>query len=297
MKHSGGAAQRMRAAHASPPHRYSDWDLYRFGLWTGLRSFPDHPVEGLKRLINPIEYIRCAEFRYVLEHLQMDGAEVVLDIGSPKLLSLFLAARYETEVHATDLMDYFFGSYGVYADRVLGAHRGRYRIEIQDARSLGYPDGSVDRVFSVSALEHIPGVGDSMAMREIARVLRPGGLCCLTMPWSDRGYLEEYRDGSDPDAYWAGGGDSPVFYQRAYDRATLESRILEPSGLELVDLDFWGERRIAVEDMMTALPSRPLRWAVLPAHFYLNRLFLSRLRADEPSRKKVVCLTLRKPPD
>jgi len=34
--------------------------------------------------------------------------------------------------------------------------------------------------------------------------------------------------------------------------------------------------------------------ALLPAHFALNRLFLRRLREEEPSRKKVACVTLRK---
>jgi hypothetical protein len=33
---------------------------------------------------------------------------------------------------------------------------------------------------------------------------------------------------------------------------------------------------------------------MLPAHFALNRLFLSPLEETEPSRKKVACVTLRK---
>src|SRR5690348_17319843 len=119
----------MRAEGSRADRLYSDWDVYRFGLRVGRRSLKTDAVAGIKKLINPIEYIRCAEFRYVLEHLDAAHAHVVLDIGSPKLLSLFLADRYEAEVHATDLVDYFFLNYGIYADSVLGERRSRYRIE------------------------------------------------------------------------------------------------------------------------------------------------------------------------
>lgn len=277
---------------------YSDWDVYSFGLELGLRSLPVAPREGIKRLILPVEYVRCAEFRYVLRHLDVRSGHLVLDIGSPKLLSLFLAARLRPRVYATDLLDYFFGTYGAYADSVLGLNRDHYRMETQDARALTYPDESFDRVFSVSTIEHIPRDGDRAAMQEIARVLRPGGICCLTVPWSDRGYLEEFKRRGDADAYWSASGDEMIFYQRAYDRVTLERRLLRHGGLETVDVSFWGERRVAVEHVLSnrRLP-RALRWAMLPLHFPLSRWFLRELTEAEPSRKKVACITLRKPAD
>src|SRR5579859_6238605 len=129
---------------------YSDWDVYLFGLFVGLRTLAAAPMAGIKRLINPAEYIRFAEFRYVLEHLDAGPGGRVLDIGSPKLLSLFLADRIDAEVYATDLVDYFFSNYTAYADSVLGTRRGRYRIETQDGRQLTYASDSIDRVFSVS---------------------------------------------------------------------------------------------------------------------------------------------------
>lgn len=273
---------------------YSDWDLYRFGLLVGLCTMAVAPRQGLKRLINPIEYVRCAEFRYVLRHLDVTADQRVLDIGSPKLLSLFLAARIGARVHATDLLDYFFEAYAAYANSVLGSKRGRYIMETQDARALTYSNDTFDRVFSVSAIEHIPNDGDSVAIQEIARILKPGGICCLTMPWSDRGYVEEFKRRGDPDAYWAASGEERVFYQRAYDRDTLERRILKASGLEISDVSFWGERRVAVEHHLSRIPRVLLR-PILPLQFSLSRLFLRQLTEEEPSRKKVACISLRKP--
>jgi len=290
-----GAAYRSKAIPVDAGRAFSDWDLYRFGLSVGARTLAVAPVQGLKRLVLPEEYIRWAETRYVLQHLETRPRDVVLDIGSPKMLSLFMAARMGADVHATDLLDYFFGQYGTYARQVLGRARDRYHMAVQDARALTYPDWAFDRVFSISTIEHIPGDGDSEAMREITRVLKPGGTVCLTVPWSDRGYVEEFCPWSE-EFYWAPRDAALTFYQRAYDAQTLDARLLKPSGLDVVDVSFWGERRAPVEDVILSqrLP-RVLRWAIYPAHFPLSRLFLRELSAEEPSCKKVACMTLRKP--
>lgn len=275
--------------------QFSDWDLYCFGVSLGLRTLPRSLVEGLKRLILPVEYIRCAESRYVLTQLDAAPEHRILDIGSPKLLSLFLAARVGARVHATDLADRVLASSAIHAACILSGDQARYQLEAQDAQMLTYPDNAFDRIFSISVLEHIPNDGDTAAMRQIARVLKPGGRVCLTMPWSDAGYVEEFKRRGDPDAYWVDSDEERVFYQRAYDRETLERRILSGNRLDVIDISYWGERRLAVED---ALLNRKLpqlaRWAMLPAHFPLSRLFLRPLNADEHSRKKVVCLTLQK---
>lgn len=274
---------------------FSDWDLYRFGLAVGARTLTASPVYGLKRLILPEEYIRWKETRYVLEHLDVQPRQAVLDIGSPKLLSLFMAARIGADVHATDLLDYFFRQYRAYARQILNGATDRYRVAVQDARALTYPPETFERVYSISTIEHIPDGGDSVAIREIARVLKPGGMACLTVPWSDRGYLEEFLPRST-EFYWAPKGDAPAFYQRAYDWPSLQARLIKPSALDVVDVSFWGERHAPVEHWILHrnLP-RVLRWAIYPAHFPLSRLFLRELSAEEPSRKKVACLTLRKP--
>jgi SAM-dependent methyltransferase len=49
-----------------------------------------------------------------------------------------------------------------------------------DALSLPFPDGAFDRVIAAEVLEHIPG--DTDAMAELVRVLRPGGTMAVTVP-------------------------------------------------------------------------------------------------------------------
>jgi SAM-dependent methyltransferase len=134
-------------------------------------------------------------------------------------------------------------------------------------------------------------------MQEIGRVLAPGGIVCITVPWRDEGHLEEFKERDDPDAYWAPGDADTVFYQRVYDGDALERRLVRPSGLTRVDLSFWGERPVPVEQLiLNRRMPRVARVLLHPAHIVLARLFLRPLAENEPSRKKVACLTLRKAP-
>lgn len=53
------------------------------------------------------------------------------------------------------------------------------RFEVGDARSLPLADVSVGTLYSFSSLYMIPGLGE--AIREVARVLRPGGRCIFDL--------------------------------------------------------------------------------------------------------------------
>lgn len=280
------------------PRPATEAALYRFGLALGIRTLRHDARAAAKKLLLPVEYVRCAETRHVLRHLDVRPGHAVLDIGSPKLLALFLSARLEATVAATDLVDYFVAEYAFLSRRVLRLPPARFLPETQDARALAYADASFDRAYSISALEHIPGDGDMTALGEIARVLKPGGILCLTVPWNDGGYREVYKTPGDPDAYWTPDGPGPVFYQREYDATTLEQRLLGRRDLEPVSVSFWGERRVPIESwLLSRRIPRILRIGMYPAHYPLSRLFLRPLQAGDASRKKVACLTLRKAGD
>lgn len=54
------------------------------------------------------------------------------------------------------------------------------------ALALPFPDGSFDRVICSEVLEHLPDYAGALA--EMRRVLRPGGLLCISVPraWPER---------------------------------------------------------------------------------------------------------------
>src|SRR5262249_44769094 len=159
--------------------------------------------------------------------------------------------------------DYFIGPTSYFLTRLgQGQRLGKdVHLEVQDARHLTYQDGFFDRIFSISVLEHIPDHGDSEAMREIARVLRPGGTVTLTVPFAAPGYGEEFVRGP---VYERDAGAQMTFYQRRYDDAALQSRLVEASGLRLLDRTYFGEPGVKIEPVWNRIPMKwkvPLLWA------------------------------------
>ncbi|MFX0133919.1 MAG: hypothetical protein ACFFDN_09760 [Candidatus Hodarchaeota archaeon] len=85
--------------------------IYTFAILTGLRSILKEKVLiGLKRLLLPITYWRYSVFSFMLDQFVDEFKNnkknmKILDIGSPKLLALFLAVKYNTAIYTTDLQD------------------------------------------------------------------------------------------------------------------------------------------------------------------------------------------------
>jgi ubiquinone/menaquinone biosynthesis C-methylase UbiE len=233
--------------------RISLWDIYRFAYALAFRSFDVQHIRGVVRLLlEPCTYWRNIEVPAVLTRLGVKPGEKVLDLGSPKLASLLLSSRVGAEVWATDLFAYFTEEYAHYLKKLRDAGQNPgYHIELQDGRKLQYPNEFFDKVYSISVLEHIEGDGDSAAMREIARVLKPGGLCCLTVP-ATRTYSEETT--LRHLYYKKHATGEPVFYQRQYDEAALRNRLVNPSGMRLSSVALYGERWVPYERLYSKLP-------------------------------------------
>jgi SAM-dependent methyltransferase len=77
--------------------------------------------------------------------------------------------------------------------RVLAGEQPGVTFEVGDGRELRFGDGSFDRAYSISVLEHIADTGDVEALRELARVVRPGGRVIVTLPYAAE-YREDWRD-------------------------------------------------------------------------------------------------------
>jgi SAM-dependent methyltransferase len=82
---------------------------------------------------------------------------------------------------------------------------------------MPFPDGAFDRVIAAEVLEHIPD--DWQALREIARVLRPGGQVAVTVPaWLPERICWRLSD----DYHNAPGG-----HVRIYTRAEMETKLAQ----------------------------------------------------------------------
>jgi SAM-dependent methyltransferase len=217
-------------------------DLYTYGLRLGAHCLVDRRWKrGLKFLVQPIPYWRSLEYRLVWNNAGFNREDRVLDIGSPKLLSIYLAERVQAEVFSTDIDPYFIDDYQSLR-RMRKIPADRFQVEVQDGRKLTYPDNSFSKVYAISVIEHIPDEGDAECLKEIGRVLRPGGTCLITVPFWPTS-KEEYRA---PNFYWVGASttraDGRVFFQRRYSLRDLHERLIRPSQLTVKTMRFVGER-------------------------------------------------------
>jgi SAM-dependent methyltransferase len=267
-------------------------DVWAAGVEVALRTVRKEPVLGLKRLALPVSYWRSAEFGYVWRQLTASPGARVFDLGSPKDLAAMLARRRGYEVVATDILPEAIDSSRRYAraQGLDGRGPGRVHSEIQDGRALAYEDASFDAAFSVSVLEHIPDKGDAMAIRELIRIVRPGGVVVVTVPF-DRQYRETFVRG--PVYERTPIASEPVFFERHYDGKTLAARLLPTDVCEVVDVSLWGEGAIRMEALLDRLG--PLRLPLSPLEALLSTAMLRRVDPNRGGHPMAAFITLRRP--
>lgn len=273
--------------------------------WTGLRtpvrrclSLFRHP-SYLITWLSPVSFTRQREFAFVFESIARyrPVPKVILDISSPKLLPITVAhARPGARVHSVDILEAEVSRVNQ-ATQLLSL--SNLSAEVQDARKLPFADGHFDLITSVSVFEHIApeNDGEVLAARELGRVLAPGGVAFLTVPFSRR-YFAEYHAETVYERTSLDG--QPIFYQRFYDLDLLNRNLVAASGLELQSLEFVEERFFfsdpnrRVANYINGTGRQTLAFGL----FYpiLSRVFLSRpKRLDRCRKPYIACLVLRKP--
>jgi SAM-dependent methyltransferase len=82
----------------------------------------------------------------------------------------------------------------LHPDYLSGDLEQGFAMELMDLTSTGLPDGDRDLVIAYHVLEHIPD--DRAAMKEIRRILRPGGMALLEVPLRGDDTDEKYMNAS-----------------------------------------------------------------------------------------------------
>ncbi len=117
-----------------------------------------------------------------------------------------------------------------------------YTMNLMD---IEFDDEEFDIIFSLSAIEHVNAgryadpslpfdVGDSKAMAELERVLKPGGILVLTTDFAEKYY--------PPPGLWK----DPC--HRIYDENSIFDRLIAPTSLK-----FWGEIDFSIESDINLL--------------------------------------------
>ena len=200
---------------------------------------------------------RVIEYSYVISKIAKAPVGRILDVGCSDggNMAMVSLAWLGCEIHGIDLRESKF-------------KHPNFHFHHGDIRNTSFPDNYFDCVYAISMLEHIGlagryGVtesdpeGDLKAVREIARILRPGGSFLVTIP--------------------CGKGQLIKPLQRVYDRSRLnkifsgwkikeEVYYLFQDGYwtivpeeEVADKDFLkGERALALLEMTPSKQLAPL---------------------------------------
>lgn len=132
---------------------------------------------------------RIVEYPFVLRHLDVPLGATVLDLGATGSKLALELASYGYKVIAVDLQDYPFTHPSL-------------RSWCGDFLTNSFPSASVDAVVALSTIEHfgIPYYGgpsapdaDRRALREIWRLLKPGGLLLMTVPCGEAAQTSHQR--------------------------------------------------------------------------------------------------------
>jgi arsenite methyltransferase len=153
-------------------------------------------VPGILMLV----YAKVGKFRHrdrILAKVAWTGAETVLDVGSGRGLLLIGAAHRLTTGHAIGIdiwnaEDLSGNSPQAIRENIaLEGVEGKTEVKSEDARQMSFSDGSFDVVLSNLCLHNIyQQEGRVRACREIARVLKPGGVAVI----SDYKHVREYAE-------------------------------------------------------------------------------------------------------
>ena len=153
------------------------WDSWRV-VRSGSSSAPGHVMHDARRYdLQMWARTLGRERRFrdgLVELARVREGEVVLDVGCGTG-SLALAAKRRVGpvgvVHAIDASPEMVAR----ARRKAARARLNVRVEVRTAQELPLADGSVDAVLATLVLHHLPGDDLVRALREVRRVLAPGG--------------------------------------------------------------------------------------------------------------------------
>lgn len=176
---------------------------------------------------------RHLHYALALENVALDSDDVVLDVGGAcSYFAVFIAPQVK-EVHVVDSLTGFSCAGPWLAS--METLDTEVHITQANAAVLPFPDDMFDTVFTFSALEHFVEDDDLKCVREIHRVLKPGGIFAGTVDFNP---ISEKPQGEDN-------------LCKTYTLRTFFKRIL-------LSADFWpvgGIKMDRIPDVVTCIES------------------------------------------
>ena len=205
----------------------------------------------------------------------------ILDVGAGE-------GRYRTLFDHCDYRTQDFGSYEGTTEGLLkdSWHYGAIDY-VSDATAIPVEDEAFDAVLCTEVIEHVPE--PVAVLREIGRILRPGGTLFLSAPLASGLHQEPYH-------YY--GGYTPHFYAYAMPQAGLTLvEVQQNGGLFLLVAQEVVRAADVIDERRPYSWANPMRWLVAVGLRILLPRWFARLEREIPVREFTAdyLVTARKP--
>lgn len=217
-------------------------------------------------LHHTLAYHKCREIILTTQCLPAQSNAKVLDIGTGHNPLVLYWAMLGYPVTALDGSLYGYAHLSnVMRTMMNDGHDIQFEYLAGDACRMPIRDDVYDYVTAICAIEHIPDDGDIVCMKEICRVLKPGGKAVVTVETSghyaenwmivpyERGYQSGKESADQPDKKW-----QEVFC-RNYRLHEMEERLGNSAQWDIVDIGFYDDFNLPIRSWMD-----PLKHTVLP---------------------------------
>ena len=164
------------------------------------------------------------ENAWVFRHSDVRPGQRVLDIGGASTIFSFYLASLGCDV---TVLDNDWSNCGILFNAAYVAKRMGWRLTALDRdvqRPLPFAEGTFDRVYSICVLEHLPPALRQFLLKEIGRVLAPGGIAGFTTDYDHTRPVLTTEKG----------------LRFAY-KAKLERDVIHPSGLAIYGPADWAD--------------------------------------------------------
>ncbi len=194
---------------------------------------------GIKRFLKSIGYERTAELPYIIHFLKdrYKDNEQYLDIGSgDSPLPTYFLVNTQWDITCLDKFSWVHQqeNYIKKVSNNIVDDRKRFHVVLEN---IFEHTKQYDIVSSVSVIEHFDDNTDIEAMKHIASLLKPGGIFILTTLINENYPKDFYKK----NAVYGEQKQDKTFYQRHYDVAGINTRLIKPSGLVEESRIYFGE--------------------------------------------------------
>jgi 2-polyprenyl-3-methyl-5-hydroxy-6-metoxy-1,4-benzoquinol methylase len=219
-------------------------EIFRFGLWCGARNllvngFRLGRARTIGKLLQPINsYTRFPEYSEFIQQFRRGFVQseasgfMVFDLGSPKLLGMFLAYRFPIHVVLSDISRQNLDQFRIMWHAIASRAEGNASFLQMDGRFPSLKSKAFDFIYAMSVLEHVSGDHqDVHALEKLLGRLKPSGSLVISIPYGTR-YMEQQMIGVKEGGI-ALADEEAHFFQRVYDHGELKTRFLDPMDISV----------------------------------------------------------------